>query len=271
MSEMLDAALGYVERGYRIFPCHHPVGGRCSCGHRDCTRVGKHPRINEWQTVATSGARTIEAWWRDWPNANIGLPTGAANGVTVLDEDPRHGGNATMVALEARHGQLPLTVIMRTGSGGYHYFFRHVIPDVGNSANRVGPGLDVRADNGYVLVPPSLHASGTRYEPFSGGEFADAPAWLIKLMREGNSAGRSSGGSGNRKPASHWRRLLDEIHDGEGREDALTSPAGALWHDGVAADRLLPLLEQFNERHCRPPKPASHLRRIAKSIRRYAR
>jgi hypothetical protein len=143
---MLEAALEYAGRGFQVFPCHNPIGDRCSCGDRECGKVGKHPRVKDWQNVATNDQKKVEAWWRDWPNANIGLPTGAANAVTVLDEDPRHNGDGTMVALEARHGPLPFTVITRTGSGGYHYFFKHVIPDVGNSANRVGPGLDVRAD-----------------------------------------------------------------------------------------------------------------------------
>jgi putative DNA primase/helicase len=200
------------------------------------------------------------------------LPTGAVNRCTVLDQDPRHGGVAALDALEARCGELPFTVIVLTGSGGYHYFFEHVVPDVGNSSNRVGPGLDVRADGGYVLLPPSLHASGRRYEPFSGGEFAAAPDWLIDLMREGVGAGRPVRGNGKRKPASHWRRLLEGIHDGEGRDTALASVAGMLLRNpDVPPDQRLPLLRQFNERHCIPPKSERDIRRIAGIFRRYAR
>ncbi|RPJ20463.1 MAG: hypothetical protein EHM35_19445, partial [Planctomycetaceae bacterium] len=85
-------------------------------------------------------------------------------GVTrvVLDIDPAHGGRASLAALEAQHGPLPTTAVTLTGGGGEHRHFLPV-PGLRNSIGKIAPGLDIRAEDGYVLLPPSKNAAGKPY------------------------------------------------------------------------------------------------------------
>jgi hypothetical protein len=123
----------------------------------------------------------VSTWWRRWPRANVGICTGASSGLVVLDVDPDHGGVESLRSLVAEHGRLPSGLRARTGSGGWHLYFAHPGVPVRNSAGRLGPGLDVRGDGGYVIGPPSNHRSGRTYS------FVDAaasipplPPWLAR-------------------------------------------------------------------------------------------
>jgi putative DNA primase/helicase len=160
----LRAALEYAARGWRVFPVHSPTGRAdrpCSCGKLDCTNVGKHPRTARGFKDATTDEAQIREWWTMWPDANIGVATGIASGIWVLDVDGAEG-QAALAQFEREHGPLPETVGQVTGSGGRHLLFRYV-PGLTNKV-KFAPGLDVRTDGGYVVVPPSLHVSGRRYE-----------------------------------------------------------------------------------------------------------
>ena len=177
-------ALGLARRGWPVLPCHHPTGGGCSCGHADCTSPGKHPRLRHGLHEATTDPATIRRWWRTWPEANIAVRTGATPagaGVVVIDVDPHHGGEDSLTALEQTHEGLPRTLEVTTGGGGRHLWFAH--PGGGsvpNSAGRLGPGIDVRGDGGYVLVSPSRHHSGGRYR-WHYAPLALLPDWLHRL------------------------------------------------------------------------------------------
>ena len=97
------------------------------------------------------------------------MPTSASSrakesGLVVLDVDVDKGGEESLRELEAEHGELPTTTIAVTGSGGMHYFFRHPGVEMRNSAGKLGAGLDVRGDGGYVVAAPSNHASGGHYD-----------------------------------------------------------------------------------------------------------
>jgi Bifunctional DNA primase/polymerase, N-terminal len=162
--ELLQVALSYAGRGWPVFPLHTPVNARCSCGKRGCSSIGKHPRTPHGLKDATTDAVIIRQWWARWPAANIGLVTGEPSGLVVVDIDPRSGGDVTLEDLEAEQGPFPETVEALTGGGGRHLFYRHPRERVTSGADSLGPGVDVKADSGYVVGPPSLHASGRRYE-----------------------------------------------------------------------------------------------------------
>jgi len=72
-----------VAVGWPMFPLHEVrPGGGCSCRKgRACDRAGKHPREEGWQAAATTDPAAIADWWRHWPNANIGIPTGRRSGL----------------------------------------------------------------------------------------------------------------------------------------------------------------------------------------------
>jgi len=179
----LRFALEYAELGYRVIPLHSPEGAGCSCGHPDCESRGKHPRTRAGLKDATSKPETIRGWWERWPKANIGLATGPLSGFFVLDCDGKQG-EASLIEM-AKHGcSLPDTYIVRTGRGSHFYFNWPDNQDVRNSQSKIAPGLDIRGDGGFVVAPPSVHASGAQYEiAESSIPAVDAPEWLLSLIK----------------------------------------------------------------------------------------
>lgn len=138
---MLRAALAYAKRGIPVFPCR---------------TGGKEPLTPRGFKDATTDPRKVHAYWRRWPGANIGVPTGSRSGLLVLDED-RAGA---IGELEEEQEPLPATTRARTGGGGLHLWFR--LPagvEIRNSAGRLAEGMDVRGEGGYVVAPPS-HTEG---------------------------------------------------------------------------------------------------------------
>jgi hypothetical protein len=103
----------------------------------------------------------------------------------VLDIDPPHGGHASLAAVLAEHGSLPGGRTVRTGSGGAHIYLAHPGVKVRNNAGtKLGPGIDVRGDGGYVIAPPSRHASGAVYTWENRAPDVPAmPEWLVDQLR----------------------------------------------------------------------------------------
>jgi hypothetical protein len=167
---MLATALKLARHGLAVFPC----GPRA-----------KHPMTPHGCKDATTERAVIRHWWRVDPEANLGLATGAISGIFVLDVDPDHGGEDSLASLLGCHGGLPQTVESLTGGGGRHLLFRHPGFPV---RNLVGfyDGLDIRGDGGFIIAPPSVHPSGQRYRwaPGNPRQPADAPGWLLDIVRE---------------------------------------------------------------------------------------
>jgi hypothetical protein len=152
------AALSYALNGWRVIPLETVKNGACSCWRGGaCRSPGKHPMFDTGEKHAA--ATIYRDWWARWPEANVGIVTGAASGLVVLDIDPAKGGNESYGAL-VPVGTPTLSVV--TGSGGLHLYYRYPGEAV---PCRVGfrPGLDLRADGGLVVAPPSRHKSGGVY------------------------------------------------------------------------------------------------------------
>src|SRR5208282_3593829 len=158
----LLAALRVAGRGIPIFPVYGTKKGKCRCGDPKCDSPGKHPMTPHGVKDATTEEEQIHRWWQLHPHANYGVATGSASRLVVLDIDSKHGGLASLEKLEAEFGHLLDGPRVRTGGGGLHLYFRH--PD-GTISNRAGilPGVDVRAEGGYVVGPGSLHVSEKPY------------------------------------------------------------------------------------------------------------
>ena len=168
---MIRSALALAARGFHVFPLTPgqkvPLSG--SHGHLE----------------ATTDPETIARWWTEMPDANIGLRTGIESGVLVLDRDDRNGGEAGWELLEQEFGPVPYSLRVRTG-GGIHVYLRHRGPARVTAPKSVAPGVDLKADNGYVVAPPSLHPSGRRYEWLDedDSQLEDAPVWLLSRFAQ---------------------------------------------------------------------------------------
>jgi len=167
VSILLKAALSYARRGIPVFPCQPG---------------GKRPLTYNGFWEATTDLHRIKGWWGRWPQANVGIPTERKSGLLVLDVDQRSGGLESLAALVREGGPLPKTAKARTGGGGVHVFFRYPLEEeVRNSAEWLGPGLDVRGEGGYVVVPPSRTQSA--YEWIDRSSPAEA-VWLLERLGE---------------------------------------------------------------------------------------
>jgi hypothetical protein len=231
---------------------------------------------------ATTDIDTILRWFRKEPNLNIATPTGREFGIAVLDVDPRHGGWESIDDLEERYGPLPATHAVETGGGGLHVYLEYPHDhEIRTSTSLVGAGLDIRANGGSIILPPSLHASGKKYAwatvvdadsemgPDEG--LAQMPAWLIALATKPTTAVAQDRsfptsalkGTGTREPSS------GPIPDGQ-RNATLASRAGALRRLGFTQSEILATLLQMNAERCTPPLPDMEVYRIAQSVARYA-
>jgi hypothetical protein len=154
----------------------------------------------------------LEAWWRRWPDANVGVVTGEVSGIAVVDVDPRNGGDAALRELEARHGILPVTAEVRTGGGGQHLWFA---AEEQPPSGELGPGLELKGEGGMVVAPPSVHASGRRYVWRPGGSpedvpLADAPGWFEDVIR-----GRAVDGEPHERAEGPVRTLAERVEFAE--------------------------------------------------------
>lgn len=171
VSPLLAAALGYARRGWSVLPLHSfRPDGACTCSKgAECVSSGKHPRTKNGSHDATTDEETIRDWWRQYPAANVGIATGERSGIFVLDADAKNGGPESLAALECQHGALPWSARVRTGSGGLHVYLEYPGRHLANRAGKMAPGLDVRCCGGFVVAPPSRHASGGAYSWLEGG------------------------------------------------------------------------------------------------------
>ena len=157
------AALNYAARGWPVFPIWPITGGECACGKADCQHPGKHPigrLAPKGRNSATTDPETIRRWWGQYPHANVAIATGPESGLVVVDVDPRNGGDKSFEKLP---GIMPITPMVHTGGGGEHYFLSTPATAMKiKSKNEMGgiPGIDQKADGGYVMAPPSNHISG---------------------------------------------------------------------------------------------------------------
>jgi hypothetical protein len=149
-NRLLRAALAYAGLGWAV----HPLRPR-----------DKRPLLRDWPHKATTDGRVIQEWWARWPEANIGVACGPS-GLFVIDLDVKGDvhGEESWTRLKEQHGLGDLvTPATRTPSGGQHLFFSADGTGLGNTAGRLGAGIDTRGEGGYVLLPPSVLAGGKPY------------------------------------------------------------------------------------------------------------
>lgn len=232
--------------------------GILACAARGCRIVpliGKKPAIKDWPTRATTDPETITRWAKSYQN--FGTATGKASGVIVLDVDPRHGGDKTLLALEAEHGELPKTVIVVTGSDGRHYYFGCPDVPIGNSTNKLGPGLDIRGEGGQVVAPPSIHPETGRAYTWDPAHHPDKvslapmPLWMLMKLTATNDE------SPFKSPTT--------IGAGE-RNTTLYRTGRSLRAKGLSDTAIREALRAENREKCHPPLPESEIHAIVQSV-----
>jgi hypothetical protein len=200
--QLRDAALGYASRGIPVLPLHHPfphhgnlqpvpdgqqlprpaVGSGCSCGDPGCGQPAKHPLgalVPHGVKDATCNRARVLAWWTRHPQANIGLACG--HRFDVLDVDGPAGAHAIQ-ELAATHGLESSGPLVRTGGGGWHYYLAPT--GLGNARPRDLEHVDWRGRGGYVVAPPSRHASGHPYRWVAGRDLDTPPVQVPAVLFE---------------------------------------------------------------------------------------
>lgn len=276
----LAAALEHAADGWLVFPVYWlEHDGSCACfkGPR-CDRAGKHPVYDKKLGLehgfhdATKDPERVRELWAAYPQANIGGRTSPVSGRLVVDEDPRNGGTETREALVAEHGPQGFeTRTHATGGDGRHRVYRYPEGEkirCDNKGEKLGPGLDVKAEGGYVLLPGS--STTGPYTVLDPTLEAELPQWMLGLLREPHEA---SGKHAGEKTVPVSVSLDGPPIPERKRNDTLTSIAGRL-HDGTRTlEQLYADLAAVNEARCvtadgkhSNPLPADEVRDIATSI-----
>jgi hypothetical protein len=188
--EKLQAGLAYIARGWPVFvlsPSKTPVAncGSCKAAHttpvqmEECTCLCCHG----FHAATLDPDRLVEML-RLHPRGLLAIRTGAASGTVVIDVDPPGIGTMRMLVSE---GVLPRTLAAVTGRGGYHLAYDHPGGKIMSGAGKGGPGVDVKADGGYVVAPPSVHPVTRR--PYRwlgspGDELTPLPGFWAERLRE---------------------------------------------------------------------------------------
>lgn len=158
-----------------IFPVRFAFG-------RKLSHSSQRTNGNPWGH--TRDEELIRKYWRRWPQAGIGLPTGAVNGVFALDYDTAEGnhtdGRASMAQLEWEHGPLD-THCATSPTGSIHFYF--LMPEGLHIPTRaMMPGIDVKGDGGFIILPPTMRPDKGPYQWIDNKPISAAPDWLVALV-----------------------------------------------------------------------------------------
>jgi len=246
---LLAAALSYAKRGWMVLPLD-----------------GKEPLISGGYTAATSDRKQIRAWWRKWPDANVGIACNCDTGPIVLDCDEPKPGELSATKLIHRW-KFGATMEARTGGGGKHYYFAPS-DEASDLTRLIRPlvrgqrkyALDVLGSGGYVVAPPSVHPdSGRKYRwvESSISTCTSFPRAVAKALRQARRK------RDRRTPIAET--LPSIIHEGE-RDTWLTSLAGTLRRRGMTHAEIFDVLFSMNESRCRPRLSTGQVEKIARSI-----
>ena len=254
---MVNAALELARYGWRV----HPVNG-------------KKPILPDWPALASTDPETIREWWDHYHDANVGIAAGAASNLVVVDVDrPRENnpadGMKNLRALADQHGGVPKTVVARTGRGGWHIYFTCPPdgPPIKNSTAKLCPGVDVKAERGSVVAPPSIHPDTGKLYTFLEGKsphdrkVAPLPQWLHHLILQTQEEPAPLNGNG---VAQGDGPILEG-----GRNVSLTSHAGFMRKQGYSPEIIEAALLAMNRAIVSPPLSNKEVRGIAASTCRY--
>lgn len=150
-----------------------------------CIYKGKTPLVKKGFKDATNDLEKIKEWEKIFSKKNWGLSAGASD-LAIIDIDPKHGGyfieddDNFIIGAEGKEFKLPKTLLVKTGSGGNHLYYKGAI----KSRKLVGSAIEIKSIGGYVIIPPSIHQSGNRYEWVNDLPIADFPEYILPIEQE---------------------------------------------------------------------------------------
>jgi putative DNA primase/helicase len=241
----LNKLLYFASHGWAIFPVHWMNGNVCSCGDANCYSPGKHPLVPHGFYDATTDNELITNWHKRWAGANWAMRTGGkaagGAGILIVDIDNKSGGFVTWDMLREDHPGAIETVSVVTGNGGQHLWFLY--PDgykIGSSQGILGPGIDIRANLGYALIPPSVTTQPYKFEINPDDvKIAELPEWILHSLNSNRQEKDKP-----KMPAA--AKIGDVVQQGE-RHSTLLEIGGAMRRVGFDADIIQSTLQVLRD------------------------
>lgn len=253
MNELKEAALHYAEIGLAVFPLKEQT---------------KYPLTNNGFKDATTDLEQVERWWSRNPTANIGIATGQlSGGLVVIDMDvdkemDKDGYHAFVRWCEENYLILPDSWLSITGRGGYHLLYKSSFP----VPTKIGwlEDVDIKADGGYIVAPPSIHPNGTRYEweqaPDDYDLITDDDIDVEFIF---NSIIAS-----DKTDRSEPLKVPEEIPEGC-RDDFMFKLACKYQAMGMSDAEMEAALMAANKERCKPPLPEKQIKQKLKQAQKY--
>lgn len=238
INDMHEQVTEYIDRGWSILPVKPSE---------------KRPYMTNWLQYQHTKATKEMAnnWFTNLSGAGVGMVTGRISNVVVLDVE-----NYCKIPIEELLKRYPTQMVSQTGTGGYHLFYLYP-NNVSKVTNRVGifEGADLRADGGFIVLPPTRHPNGNAYRWVKQGPLGVFPKALLDIQSQ------------PKVQSDGWiTETLRGVSEG-GRNDACARLAGYFFRKGVNSDIVEALLMEWNERND-PPLPVREIRTTIKSIER---
>jgi hypothetical protein len=245
MTTPLEAALLYAAQGWKIFPV--PPGTKQSY------KSARHSNGRKWGM--TNDPAEIRRDWERWPDAGVGLPTGAENGFWVMEADTHAGhavdGIGSLRALEAQHEPLPQTRMAQSPSGSLHHYFKHPGGEIKikNSASELAPGVDVRGDGGMVVAPPTHRADG-QYRWLNDFEIAETPPWLLERVqpRQREDQVHAAAGANQQTDLALIAAVVRVIPNNDLDWENWNKIGMAIWRATDGSDEGLTIFDSFSQK-----------------------
>ncbi|WP_157001158.1 bifunctional DNA primase/polymerase [Agromyces laixinhei] len=233
-----DAAIAFARAGVPVFPC---------------AREGKRPLTSTGFHDASCDVDQVETWWARWPEANLGMPTGSASGIDVVDVDAKGVAGSGFPAFERAataglvDGELAR---VRTPSGGLHVYYPAMRSRPQRCWQVAHARIDFRGTGGYVIAPPSSLATDrgrVAYRLFSVSTAHSKPVDSVALRefidpRQARLSTRSAGpaAAGTLDP-SRLAGWVGRLQEGE-RNAGLFWAACRLAEAGLPPDAVVSAL-----------------------------
>ncbi len=252
----LETALRFAVQGFRIFPQNR--------NKRSC--------IKSWPNKASSDPEQIRKWAKQFPKANFAVVTGQVSGFIAVDIDIKNDqpGRESLKALQRQCGQLPDTLVVRTGSGGGHLYFK--LPDsvtlICSGPLKGYPGIEIRAEAVCATLPGSIYADGREYVITVDSEIAVIPPTLIRLLqnqRQQSAITSSIRGNGEKHPENWQNSLLENVPEGE-RHTRMVQLCGRWYGKGLNEQEVLSVAYGANTRWTKP-LPEKELAEIVRTLK----